>query len=466
MRLGPLTISRTPKAKSIDLITHIPSSRGGWWPVIRESFTGAWQRSIVSSVDDALVNPTFWSCVTLIAGDVAKMRVKLMQEDADGIGTEISSPAYSPVLTKPNHYQNRIQFYLYWILCKLTRGNTYALKERDNRNVVTGLYLLDPTRCQPVLGPTGDVYYALGQDVLSGIDEARVIVPAREIIHDRMYTVYHPLVGLSPVFACGHAALLGTQIVRNTTKLFQNGTRLGGVLTAPGHIPVEVVERIEKYWKDNYRGEENIGAIPVLGDGLGFSAPPMMNAVDAQLIDQLKWGDEKICSTFHVPPYMVGVGPMPSYNNIESLNQQYYAQCLQIIVESLELCLDEGLEFSNSSYGTEMDLDGLLRMDSATKMTTAKEGVQGGILAPNEARKRFNLLPVDGGNTPYLQQQQFSLAALDARDKAAPAPTSQSPTQTALPPVAQPTKAVEDPGLSEDEIQNQTGVLLKEWLAA
>jgi hypothetical protein len=44
------------------------------------------------------------------------------------------------------------------------------------------------------------------------------------------------------------------------------------------------------------------------------------------------------------------------------------------------------------------------------------EGTKGGIFSPDEARADFNLAPVPGGATPYLQQQNFSLAALAKRD--------------------------------------------------
>lgn len=77
-----------------------------------------------------------------------------------------------------------------------------------------------------------------------------------------------------------------------------------------------------------------------------------------------------VCSTFHVPPYKIGIGQMPTYNNIQSLNLQYYSEALQILIESAELCLDEGLGIGEGvrngghEYGTEFDLDGLLRMDS------------------------------------------------------------------------------------------------------
>jgi len=452
------------KAAGGDFITHVPSSFG-WWPVVRESFAGAWQRHVFTPVEDALTHPTYWACVTLIASDVAKCRPKLVEEDANGIETEIDNPAYSPVLRRPNHYQNRIQFYTYWMLSKLTRGNAYALKERDARGVVTALYLLDPTRVRPLVSPSGDVYYSCQQDLLAQVDTESIVVPAREIIHDIAYAPYHPLVGFSPVYACGHAAMQGLTIVSNATRLFKHGSQVGGVLTAPGQISAETAARLEKYWQENYAGEANIGKVAVLGDGLKFEQPTVMSAVDAQLIDQLKWDDEKICAVHHVPPYKVSVGPIPSYNNVEALGQEYYGDCLQIHFESLELCLTEGLEL-RTGLEVEFDLDALNRMDSVQKMEVATKGVVGGVYSPNEARAKFNLKPVKGGDAPYLQQQNYSLAALDARDKAGPpkppsatlpGPEPPKPGESPIPPIKE---------LPEEAIEVLAGVFMERALAA
>lgn len=426
MRIGPFTITRQ-KAAGMDLITHIPPTVVGWWPVIREGFAGAWQRSMVSTIEDAATHPTFWACITLIAGDIAKCRPCLVVEDDNGIESEVTGASpYWPVIRRPNHYQNRIQFYSYWIISKLTRGNAYALKERDSRGVVTDLYLLDPTRVQPMVSPAGEVFYACGQDLLSGVTSENVLIPAREIIHDTMNALYHPLVGLSPVYACGHAAMQALTIMNNATRLFKNGSQIGGVLTAPGSISNDTAKRLEQHWEQNYAGEHNIGKIVALGDGLKFDAPKVLTAVDSQLIDQLKWDDEKIAATLHVPGYKVGVGPLPSYNNVEALTQEYYGQCLQILLEALELCLTEGLELKDP-YEVEFDISALDRMDSMQKMDAATKGVIGGVLSPNEAREKFNLPPVAGGSSPYLQQQNYSLAALDRRDSAPPTPI---PAQT------------------------------------
>lgn len=427
------------KSAGNDLITRVdpsyPGSRWGWWPVIRESFAGAWQRSVAFPVQDVLTQSTVWACATLIASDISKMCIDLMSRDPRTevlTAVDTKSPFW-PVLRKPNHFQNRINFLESWMLSKLSRGNTYVLKGRDNRNVVTDLYVLEPQRVQPLVTPSGDVYYALGQDVLSGVTSASTVVPASEIIHDRMNCLFHPLVGLSPIVACGLAAVQGLKIQHNSVRLFANGASMSGVLTAPGQISESTAKRLEDYWNTNFAGEQNAGKIAVLGDGLNFEKMTM-SSVDAQLIDQLKWSDEKVCSTFHVPAYMVGVGAPPNYNNIEALNQQYYTQCLQAHVESIELCLEEGLDVSD--YEIELDVDSVMRMDTATKMKTASDGVKGGIFTPNDGRKLFNLKPLKGGETVYLQQQDFPIEALINREPpsngATPAP-SPAPTP-AMPP--------------------------------
>jgi HK97 family phage portal protein len=444
MRLGPLDI--TKRKAAVPITNWLGTWMGGNWPWVREAFAGAWQRGVTRPVEDALTHPTFFACVTLIAADIAKLRPMLVSLDAkSGIETEVSNPAYSPVLAKPNHYQNRIQFLTYWMLSKLNRGNAYALKVRDARNVVTDLYLLDPMRVRPLVGPTGEVFYALGQDLLNEVSEQDTVVPAREIIHDVLYPLYHPLVGLSPVYAAGHAAGLSLDIMRNTEMFAKNGSMIGGLLVAPGQISKETADRLEALWNTQYAGPQNAGKVAVIGDGMKYEKPNIMSAVDAQIIDQLKWNDEKICAVFHVPPFMVGVGALPAYNNVEALAQQYYSQCLQYQIEAIELCLSEGLSLADP-YCVELDLEGLLRMDSVQQMETATKGVVGGVYSPNEARARFNLPPVKGGESPYLQQQNYSLADLAKRSSMPPAAP---PIPGGVPP---PVPPVKEQAIDEGEV--------------
>ncbi|NNM75047.1 phage portal protein [Enterovirga aerilata] len=405
-------------------------NRGGWFPLIREGFTGAWQQNVEVKYDSVLANHADFAVRTLIAADIGKLRIKLVQKQ-DRIWQETTNPAYSPVLRKPNRYQTRQQFIECWVLSKLQRGNTYVLKERDARNVVVRLYVLDPDRVKVLVADDGSIYYGLMRDSLSGLSEDYILVPASEIIHDRFNCFFHPLVGLSPIFANGLAATQGLAIQNMSAGFFRNGATPGGILTAPGAIGDDTAKRLKEHWEANYSGK-NRGRIAVLGDGLKYEAMTA-KAVDSQLIEQLKWTAEVICSTYHVPPYKIGVGAMPSYNNIQALNVEYYSQCLQAHIEAIEACLDEGLGMDGVSIGTEFDTDNLLRMDSVTQMEVLDKGKN--TFTPNEARQKLDLAPKTGGDAVYRQQQDYSIEALAKRDAqddpfgtaAKPAPASDGP---------------------------------------
>src|SRR6185369_5246839 len=75
-----------------------------------------------------------------------------------------------------------------------------------------------------------------------------------------------------------------------------------------------------------------------------------------------------------------------------------------------------------AGYGIEFDLKALARMDTRTQVENATKGILGGLCRLNEARADFDLPAVEGGDAVYLQQQQYSLAALNKRDQMTPPP--------------------------------------------
>lgn len=419
-------------------LAAINPDRGGWFRVL-ESYAGAWQQNVTVDYNSVLSFHAVYACMTLIAGDIAKLRVKLVQQGTDGVWAETTSPSFSPVLRKPNQMQNRIQFWENWMLSKLSRGNTYVLKERDARGVVVGLYILDPLRVVPLVASDGSIYYQLQTDNLVGLTED-ILVPAREIIHDRMNCLFHPLVGMSPIFAAGVAAMQGLNIQNNSANFFGNQSQPGGILVAPGAISPDTATRLKEHWDQNFTGSK-AGKIAVVGDGLKYEKLGV-SAQDAQLVDQLKMTAEVVCSVFHVPPYKAGIGSMPTHIGIQALNVEYYSQCLQALIESAEICLDEGLgigegvNVGGSVYGTEFDVDNLLRMDSATQMDVLEKA--SGVMTIDEKRRKLDLGKVTGGDSVYLQQQNFSLAALAKRDAQADPFSAGKPPAPAVAPAADP----------------------------
>ncbi|EHC4167808.1 phage portal protein, partial [Escherichia coli] len=199
----------------------------------------------------------------------------------------------------------------------------------------------------------------------------------------------------------------------NSTSFFRNGGRPSGVIEIPGSITEENAKKLKSNWDSGYTGE-NAGKTAILSNGAKYN-PTTFSPVDAQTVEQLKMTAEIVCSVFRVPAYKIGVGQPPSSDNVEALEQQYYSQCLQTLIESIELLLDEALE-TGENESTEFDVTTLLRMDSERRMKTLGDAVKNTLLTPNEARKRENLPPLAGGDALYLQQQNYSLEALSRRD--------------------------------------------------
>lgn len=410
MNLFGLQITR---AKALNAV---PGAVRGGWRRILEPFTGAWQRNMEEKQTDLLTYPTLYACIYRIASDIGKLPFSLRQRSASGVWTEVANPAYDPVLRKPNDYQTAAQFREQWMLCKLVAGNTYALKRRDNRGVVTELYVLDPERVLPMVSESGAVFYQLRTDALNTLPEGypadNLIVPASEIIHDRCMTLHHPLVGIPPLAAAHWPSLKNFKIMKSATEFFANNAQPGGLLTAPAGMSDDDAKEVQAYWNTNFT-EGQTGRVAVIGADMKFT-PFAMKSIDAQMVEQMRYSDEQICQPFGVPPFMVGIGSFPSGMGVDGLYLIYYNGALQAHIQHMEELLDDGLKISRP-LGIELDLEPLLRMDEAKRAEVETKLVGGMIKTPDEGRARFNLAPTGGGETLWGQHQDYPLGMLAKR---------------------------------------------------
>jgi HK97 family phage portal protein len=437
MRLFGFEIKREQKS-----LSQVPVSRG-WWPLIREPSTGAWQRNQEERLESLLQYPTLYACVSRITTDIGKLPFQVKSKDSQGIWKVVESGTFSPVLRRPNHYQTQQQFREGWILSKLLQGNTYVLKERDNRGVVVHEYILDPCRVMPLVSDSGEVFYQLYTDNLNQLPEGegQLVVPASEIIHDRCIAPFHPLIGLPPIAAAHWPALKDMRILRISSEFFANNAQPSGILSAPAAISDSTADRLKTYWNENFTGS-NAGKVAVVGDGLSFVSLAA-KSVDAQMVEQLRYSDEQICQPFGIPPFKVGIGSIPAGMKVDDINQLYYSDALQTHIEAMENLLDDGLGV-RMPLAVELDLWPLLRMDPAKQADYHSKLVSGSIEAINEARNSFNLPGLDGGDTVYMQQQDFPLDQV--RDNVLPANM----------PAPEPAPVVEP---SDDDIEDQALML-------
>jgi HK97 family phage portal protein len=435
-------ILRTPvamwrKATAPDNLSSVYSPAVAWlYGMVREAFPGAWQKGVlVETKQNLLTFSAVFACVSLIAGDIAKMRLKLMQRFDPGYWTEVTnSPTFTRVLVRPNRYQTSIQFVEAWVISLMLHGNAYVYRERDARGAVSALYVLDAPSVVPLVAPDGSIYYRIKRNYLAGVQGEEVTVPDSEVVHDRINCLFHPLVGVSPIYAAATSGTQGLRIQSNSAHFFENMSQPSGHLTAPAAIDDKTAERIKKDFETNFRGAGGLGRLLVTGQNIKYEAMTIP-AADAQLIEQLKWTVEDVARCFKVPLHKISTTMAPSYNNIAALNQDYFSQCLQLIITNIEELLDAALSlgpaYSNSAataaYGVEFDIDALVRMDPTARAEAWQKLVTAGIMAPNEARLRENLAPKTGGDTPFMQQQMWPLDKLAQRAPPPATPTLPAP---------------------------------------
>lgn len=427
----------------------------GWDRKIDDPFTGAWQRNLELTQEDSTRYFAVYSCLTLISSDIGKLPFVVKKWQNHHWAVQRRSP-YSWLNIRPNHFQTPSKFREQWILSKLMHGNTYGLKKRNQAGEVEAIYILDPTRVTPLVSDTtSEVFYRLSTDNLSGLKED-LVVPASEIIHDRMNCLYHPLIGIPPMYAALASATLGIHGQEHMAQFLRNASNPGGILIAPGAISELTAKNLKAHFDNNYSGR-NAGRVAVVGDGLKFEKLAI-SSHDSQLIEHMKWSAEAICAVFHVPTFMV-LGDAPSQGTVAAMREQYYGQCLQALINSMNESLDDGLDVGED-WAIEVDLNELLRADTTARFAYLSEGIKGSIITINEARAREDLPPVEGGDSVYMQQQNYSLSALAERDRnsplleqapavspapaPAPEPATEEPTAAPAPapkPVVEPTAA-------------------------
>ena len=387
--------TQTVETEKRGLLQSVSNARRLW---IHEPFTGAWQRNKEIEYETSIAYPTLYACVNRIVSDIEKMPF------------EAREGKLPEVLRAPNHYQTASQFRAAWIMSKLLCGNTYILLSRDSAGRVESLHVLDWRKVTPAVSNSGAVFYQLAADNLNGVIPEKatsITVPAREVIHDRMNCVFHPLVGIPPILAASLAASKNGQILRSTQTMF-TAADVGavGIITAPAGISDKDAEELSAYWKSSFSGSR----VAVLGSDLKYQPITQKNS-DSQATEQLKYSDEQICQAYGIPPYKIGIGQYPSGRDIDELNLLYYGDALQSHVCAMEELLNIRVANGNlriNQYAA-MLIDAGKRADIETKL------VNGMIKTPNEARMKFGLDPVEEGNMLWGQLQDYPAAILAQR---------------------------------------------------
>lgn len=410
---------------------------------------GTWQRNLNPTIDPAalVAFSAVYACVQRIASDMGKLPIRIVEIDPNTLEQiDLSEDPFEKLMRQPNAYQSRVDFIQTLMCSTLLQGNGIAWMRRNGRNEPVELHPWDWRTVEPRIGEDGSIFYKLGPNKLAGFNNG-FVAPARDVIHHRMpMAAAYPLHGVTPIYAAAASGSLGLRVLQQSQQFFGNMARPSGVLSSDKNIDVTTAEDIRDRWRNNYR-EGGIGDTAVLGFGLKWQSVTL-SAIDAQLIEQLRFSVEDVCRVFMVPTFLVGDASKVTYRNSEQLARAYLQGCLGYHVEALQERLNLSFDFG-TRFKVMFDLDALLKTELDQRFTAYQKAK--GILSPNEIRALEGYGPADGGDEPLTQMQDIPLSVAVENAKNPPAPAPALPAPAANNPAPAPGKDLD----ADDEVDSE-----------
>jgi HK97 family phage portal protein len=347
----------------------------------------------------------------------------------------VTSSPLSRILHNPNAYQTPSDFILNLVSRLYRTGNAYALMIRNRGGVIEELHIMNEGT--PRVASTGDIFYSVrGNEVIdrqfddADPDHPLRYVPARDILHVKLETPRHPLLGETPLTAAALDLAVSNAMARQAIAFFDQQARPSGVLSTELNLTADQVKTLRERWEAQAT-KLNAGGTPILTNGLKFQ-PMTSNAKDTQFAEIMGMTKEQVALAFRVPLAVLGIGST-NYSSTESLMQAWVASGLGFCLNHIEQAFDQafrlkmtpGADTAYTKEYTEFDTAALLRSNFKDRMDGYAKAIVGGVLSPNEVAAEEGL-PSRGpfGEMPRVQQQVVPLDYEPPAPAAPPPPSS------------------------------------------
>lgn len=358
------------------------------------------------SENSALNNPTVNACVRVISEAFASMPCHMYRRLPDGDKQLARNHYLYPVLhDRANAYLPAYNFREIGQSHLCTWGNHYSLIEWDMADRVKALYPLPPDRVKVwrdrVTDPRQYAYRQNNGEWLP-IDAAYMFHVAG--------LGYDGVKGYSPVAMMRQAIGASDAVNEFGARFFGNGVRSSGFLEHPGALQKPQAERLAKSFAEQYGGLSNAHRVILLEDGLKFT-PSSVPPEDAQFLETRKFSRSELAGIWRVPPHMIGDLERSTNNNIEHQSLEFVTFTLVPWMARWEAAIELQLlsDTGRAAYFVEIDANGLMRGDAASRAAFYKAAINDGWMMPNEARVRENMNTEPAGdvfmrplNTSYV----------------------------------------------------------------
>jgi HK97 family phage portal protein len=361
-----------------------------WGSGIDVSGFATWAGTVVNQ-KNALEIGAAYACVRLLSDTISTLPVDtFIRRDGNRLPYR-PRPAW--VYEPEGPGSSRIEYYKQIVVSMLLSHGAVVQILRNGNGEIVALQPLDPTRVDIRRNPATRLREFV-------IDGGQAVLPGEDVLYIPEMRRPGSLKGVSRVDELKQTLGLAKALDEFASRYFSNGANTSGMIEFPGNLTQEQAKDLVDAFEAGHKGLKKAHRPGVLSGGAKF-VKTGSDGEQAQMLESRQFAVEEVARVFRVPPSMIGLntpGAM-SYASVESNIISYARFSLAPLVACIEEAHNRLLP---GDVFLRVNMDGLLRGDSATQAQVFSTALQAGYMSVNEARGLMDLRPVDGGDAPRV----------------------------------------------------------------
>lgn len=359
---------------------------------------------------NALSEATYFACMKILSESLGKLPLKLLQHTPDGgIRKCYEHPLYRIVGSCPNPYMTATTCWSTVEYNRNHRGNGYVWITGAGKQL--RLWPLPTEHVTPYVddrgmwGAKNAVWY-----VHQSKDGKSMRIPHDSMLHLRTAASFDGITGKAV------RDILSDTITGNLTaqemlnKSYKNGFSGKAVLQYTGEMSADKEAKLARHIDEYIKGSDLQRVIP-----MPFGT--QLTVVNTKLAENdflglKKYSALQIAAAFGIKPNQINDYEKSSYASAEAQQLAFYVDTLLYILKQYEEELTLKLlspEEVAEGYFFKFNVAAILRADQKTQVESLRNGVQGGIYTPNEARAFLDLPAKLGGDQLLVNGSMVSV---------------------------------------------------------
>lgn len=369
----------------------------------------------------ALKVDTVYACIRIRSESVAKLPLKVYQEDDFGVRKQSKHNVAQLLRLRPNPFMSAYDFWKVTETQNCLYGNAFVNIEFDRRtgkpvalwpidaSKVT-IYVDDDTGMSQIMQPRSKLWYVVDL----GYEQRKV--SADEMLHFRGGLTLNGIVGLSPIDQLRASVENQAQANDFINKFYKQGLQVKGLIQYVGDLNERAKREFREKFEEMSSGLNNAHRIALMPVGYKFE-PIALTLQDAQFLENTQLTIRQIAAAFGIKMHQLNDLSRATYNNTTEQQKEFYTDTLQPILTGYEqeltykLFLDEEIE---NGFFVRFNADAILRADIKSRYDAYRLAIQSGFLTPNEVRELEEREPKEGGNQLIVNGNMVPLTEVGA----------------------------------------------------